>query len=106
MQACPPARSIMRSGEELQAGMPISILSQENTSDILAGVGVDHDEIDLPFGPIVDLVEGAKIEFLVNQNRSGIDGGANEFEPDRFASSMWHRSSMLRRVFQGTIARL
>ena len=68
-----------------------SVLSQENAGDILAGLGVDHHEIDFLSGPIVNFVEAAKMELLVHQDGSGIDGGANELEADRFASSMWHR---------------
>ena len=34
----------------------------------------------------VNLIEAAKMEFLVHQDGSRIDGGANELEADRFAS--------------------
>jgi hypothetical protein len=72
------------------AGIPASVLSQENAGNILAAIGVDHHEIDLAFCPVADLIEAVRVELLVNQNRSRVDGGSDEFKPDRLASYFWH----------------
>jgi hypothetical protein len=72
---------------------PLSVLSQQNAGNILAGIGVDHHEINLAFRPVVNLIEAMKIELLVNQDRPRVDGGPDEFKPHRFASSLCHTCS-------------
>jgi hypothetical protein len=66
-------------------------VSQENAGDILAGIGINHHEINLAFRPTFNLIEAMGIQFLIDQDGPGVDGGSDEFKPDRFASSLWHR---------------
>ncbi len=37
------------------------VLGQEYAGNILAGIGVDHHEIDLTFGPVVNLIEAVRL---------------------------------------------
>jgi hypothetical protein len=72
------------------AGIPASVLSQQNAGNILAAIGVDHHEINLAFCLVVDLIEAMRIKLLIHQNRSRVDGGPDELKPDRLAFSLWH----------------
>jgi hypothetical protein len=68
-----------------------SVASQEKAGNIFARGGVDHDEIYLTFRPVVNLIEAVRIKLLINQNRSGVDCGLYEFQPDRLRSSLRHQ---------------
>lgn len=51
-----------------------SVVSQENASDVLAGITIDHHEVDIAVRPLVHLVEADRIKLVVNKNGSGVDG--------------------------------
>jgi hypothetical protein len=51
-----------------------SVVSQENASDVLAGITIDHHEVDIAVHPLVHLVEADRIKLVVNKNGSGVDG--------------------------------
>jgi hypothetical protein len=70
-----------------------SVLGQENASDVLAGIAIDHHEINLAYRPFEHLIETVRIKLLVNQNGSRVDGGSDEFKPDRLFSALWHTCS-------------
>jgi hypothetical protein len=42
-------------------GTKTSVLGPKNASNVLAGIGVDHHEINLAFGPVVNLFESREL---------------------------------------------
>jgi len=57
--------------------------SQHHPSDIFAGVGIDHDEIHLPFSPSAQFVETMIVEIPIDDEASQQVVRAMKVNPDR-----------------------